>query len=64
MKKILIRYGIYALAVALRVPLAQSQSQPVGLQAAFAKHAGTLSDKFSGLGINFVMKNGQLCRTP
>jgi|ERR1700687_2895603 len=30
-------------------PLAQAQAQPAGLQAAFGKDAGTLSDKFSGL---------------
>jgi hypothetical protein len=49
MKKILIQYGVCALAVALMVPLARAQSQPAGLQAAFAKDAGTLSDKFAGL---------------
>jgi uncharacterized damage-inducible protein DinB len=47
MMKILTRYGVWALAVALMVPLAQAQ--PVGIQAAFAKDAGTLSDKFTGL---------------
>src|SRR5881628_4270146 len=47
MKKILIQYGICALAVALMVPLAQAQ--PAGIQAAFGKDAGTLSDKFTGL---------------
>ena len=47
MKKILTQYGVCALAVALMVPLAQAQS--VGIQAAFAKDAGTLSDKFTGL---------------
>src|SRR3989440_8393063 len=47
MTKILTRYGVCALAVALMVPLAQAQL--VGLQAAFAKDAGTLSDKFTGL---------------
>jgi uncharacterized damage-inducible protein DinB len=47
MKKILIRYAICALAVALVVPLAQSQ--PAGLQTAFAKDAGTLAEKFTGL---------------
>jgi uncharacterized damage-inducible protein DinB len=47
MKKILIQYGLCALAVALMVPLAQAQ--PAGMQAAFAKDAGTLSDKFIGL---------------
>jgi len=47
MKKILIQYGVCALAVALMVPLAQAQ--PAGMQAAFVKDAGTLSDKFAGL---------------
>ena len=45
MKKILTKYG--ALAVVLMVPLAQAQ--PAGLQAAFEKDAGTLSDKFTAL---------------
>ncbi len=49
MKKTLIQYGICALAVALMVPLAQAQSQPAGMRTAFAKDAGTLSDKFTGL---------------
>ena len=49
MKKILTQYGVCALVVALMVPLAGAQSQPAGLQAAFAKDAGTLSDKFTGL---------------
>ena len=49
MKKILIQYGICALAVALMVPLARAQAQPAGMQAAFGKDAGTLSDKFTGL---------------
>jgi uncharacterized damage-inducible protein DinB len=47
MKKILIQYGICALAVALMVPLAEAQ--PAGIQAAFGKDAATLSDKFTGL---------------
>ena len=47
MKKTLIQYGLCALAVALMAPLAQAQ--PAGIQAAFAKDAGSLSDKFSGL---------------
>ena len=42
MKKI--QYAVCALAVALMVPLTRAQSQPAGLQAAFAKDAGTLSD--------------------
>ena len=49
MKKNLIQYAVCTLAVALMVPSAQAQSQPAGLQAAFAKDAGTLSDKFTGL---------------
>src|ERR1700734_1115406 len=47
MKKILTQYGALALAVALMVPLAQAQS--AGIQTAFGKDAGTLSDKFTGL---------------
>src|SRR6476659_766847 len=47
MKKILIQYGVCALAVSLMLPLAQAQ--PAGMQAAFGKDAGTLSDKFTGL---------------
>ena len=49
MMKILFQYGVCALAVALMVPLARGQSQPAGLQAALAKDAGTLSEKFTGL---------------
>ncbi len=48
MKKILIQHAVCALAVALMVPLARA-SQPAGLQAALAKDAGTLSEKFTGL---------------
>jgi uncharacterized damage-inducible protein DinB len=47
MKKILTQYGVCALAAALMVPMAQAQ--PAGMQAAFAKDAGTLSEKFTGL---------------
>src|ERR1700685_2964659 len=47
MKKILTQYAVCALAVALMVPL--PQAQPAGVQAAFAKDAGTLSDKFTAL---------------
>jgi uncharacterized damage-inducible protein DinB len=46
MKKILMQYGAYVLAVALMVPLAQAQS--AGIQAAFGKDSGTLSEKFTG----------------
>ena len=49
MNKILIQCAMCALAVAPIVPLARAQSQPAELQAAFAKDAGTLSDKFTGL---------------
>ena len=47
MKKLLIQYGVFALAIALMAPLAQAQ--PAGLQDAFAKDAGQLSDKFTSL---------------
>lgn len=47
MKRILTQYVVCALVAALMVPLAQAQ--PAGIQAAFAKDAGTLSDKFTGL---------------
>ena len=47
MRKLLTQYGAYVLAVALMMPLAQAQS--AGMQAAFGKDAGTLSDKFTGL---------------
>ena len=47
MKKILTQYGVCALAAALIVPMAQAQ--PAGMQAAFGKDAGTLSDQFTGL---------------
>ena len=51
MKKILTKYGTLALAVALMAPLAPAQAQPqsAGIQSAFGKDAGTLSDKFTGL---------------
>ena len=46
-KKILTQYGVFALALALMVPLARAQA--AGIQAAFGKDAGTLSEKFTGL---------------
>ena len=49
MMKILTRYGVCALAAALTVSLAQAQAQPAGIQAAFGKDAGMLSDKFTRL---------------
>jgi len=47
MKKILIQYAVCALALALMAPSAPAQ--PAGIQAAYAKDLGTLSDKFTGL---------------
>jgi uncharacterized damage-inducible protein DinB len=47
MKKILTQYGVFALAIALMVPLAQAQ--PARMQAAFGEDAGTLSGKFTAL---------------
>jgi len=47
MKKILTKSAALAFAVALMVPLAQAQS--AGIQTAFGKDAGVLSDKFTGL---------------
>ena len=49
MKRILTQFGVCALALALIVPLAQAQAQPAGMQAAWGKDAGMLSDKFTGL---------------
>jgi len=49
LKKILTRYGVYVLAIALMAPLAQAQPEPAKFQAAFAEDAGTLSKKFTGL---------------
>ncbi len=52
MKKILNLYAMCALEIALMAPLAplaQAQAQPAGVQAAYAKELGTLSDKFTGL---------------
>jgi uncharacterized damage-inducible protein DinB len=45
--KILTQYGVCTLAVALIMPFAQAPSG--GMQTAFGKDAGTLSDKFAGL---------------
>ncbi len=47
MKKILTQYGVFALAVALMMPLAQAQ--PTKIQAAFGDDAGVLSKKFTDL---------------
>ena len=47
MKKILTKSAALAFVVALMVPLAQAQS--AGIQTAFGKDAGVLSDKFTGL---------------
>jgi len=47
MKKILTQFGVCALAIALMAPLGQAPA--AGMQAAWEKDAGTLSDKFTGL---------------
>jgi uncharacterized damage-inducible protein DinB len=47
MKNILTQYAVVAVAIAMMMPLAQAQ--PAGIQDAYAKDAGKLSDKFSGL---------------
>ena len=47
MKKCLTRYVVCALAVVLMAPLTEAQA--TGVQAAWAKDAGTLSAKFTGL---------------
>jgi uncharacterized damage-inducible protein DinB len=49
MKKMLIQFGLGALAVVPMATLAHAQRQAAGLQAAFGEDAGTLSDKFAGL---------------
>jgi uncharacterized damage-inducible protein DinB len=49
MKKIPIQYGVCALTLAAALTMSMAQAQPAGMQAAFAKDAGTLSDKFTGL---------------
>jgi uncharacterized damage-inducible protein DinB len=49
MKKILTQYGVCAVTLALMATLAPAQAQPAGMQAAYAKDLGTLSDKFTGL---------------
>jgi uncharacterized damage-inducible protein DinB len=49
MKKIGIRYSMCALAIALMATLAPAQAPPAGIQAAYVKDLGTLSDKFTGL---------------
>ncbi len=49
MKKILIQYVVCSLAVALMAPLVHAQAQAAGMQAAWGKDAGTLSDKFTAL---------------
>ena len=49
MVKVLTQYAMCAMALALMAPLAPAQAQPAGMQAAYAKDLGTLSDKFTGL---------------
>jgi len=51
MKRTLIQFGLFALAVAPMAPLAraQAQSRETTLQAALGEDTGTLADKFTGL---------------
>jgi hypothetical protein len=51
MKKILIQYGVCALAIITAVSVTPSQAQipAQSVQAALSQEAGTLSDKFTGL---------------
>src|SRR5579863_6494534 len=52
MKKTKLRYAACALAIAAAFGTSRLHAQPAapqGIQAAFAKDAGTLSDKFTGL---------------
>jgi hypothetical protein len=42
-------YHLGALALAAALVTTPAHAQPAGMQAAFAKDAGTLSDKFTGL---------------
>jgi uncharacterized damage-inducible protein DinB len=46
MVKIFTEYAMCVMALALMAP---AQAQPAGMQAAYAKDLGTLSDKFTGL---------------
>jgi uncharacterized damage-inducible protein DinB len=49
MVKVLTEHAICLMALALMATLAPAQAQPAGMQAAYAKDLGTLSDKFTGL---------------
>src|ERR1700734_1498772 len=49
MKRILTQYWVCALALMAVLTTPMAQAQPAGMPAAFAKDAGTLSDKFTGL---------------
>src|SRR5579859_8044743 len=49
MVKVLTQYAMCVMALALMATLAPAQAQPAGIQAAYAKDLGTLSDKFTGL---------------
>jgi uncharacterized damage-inducible protein DinB len=49
MNNIPTQYGACALALAAALTIPIAQAQPAGMQAAFAKDAATLSDKFTGL---------------
>ena len=49
MVKVLNQYAMCVMALALMATLAPAHAQPTGMQAAYAKDLGTLSDKFTGL---------------
>ena len=49
MVKVLTQYAMCVMALALMPTLVPAQAQPAGMQAAYAKDLGTLSDKFTGL---------------
>src|SRR5206468_7118159 len=49
MVKFLTQYAMCVMALALMATWAPAQAQPAGMQAAYTKDLGTLSNKFTGL---------------
>src|SRR5207248_8500862 len=49
MVKVLTQYAMCVMALALMATWAPAQAQPAGMQAAYTKDLGTLSNKFTGL---------------
>ena len=49
MVKVLTQHAMFVMALALMATLAPAQAKPAGMQAAYAKDLGTLSEKFTGL---------------